>query len=138
MRTSQLLLILGFAGACGPPGQPSYPAQRASEPAHSAAAIDGEVLGVDRVPPSDRLASGVQLRVHPGAEGTVVIDLAPDWYLDEHGLTFARSERVQVEGSRVEKKSGTVIYATRIKKGGKTVELREPGSGKPLWNERAR
>jgi len=127
-----LLLPFWLAAACGPPGPPSYP-QRASEPAHSAAAIDGEVLGVDRVPPSDKLASGVQLRVHPAAQATVVVDLAPDWYLDEHGLTFAPSERVRVEGRRVEKKGGVVIYATRVKKGDKTLEIREPGTGKPLW-----
>ncbi len=133
MRALRLLIVLSLAGACGPPGPPSFPAQRAAEPAHSAAAIEGEVLGVDRIAPSDRLASGVQLRVQPGAEGAVVIDLAPDWYLDRHGLSFAPSERVSVEGSRVAKRGGVVIYATRVKKGGKTVELRQPGSGEPLW-----
>lgn len=133
MRPSSFLIALCLVTACGPPAPPSFPSQRAAEPAHSAAAIEGEVLGVDRITPSDRLASGVQLRVQPGAEGAVVIDLAPDWYLDRHGLTFAPSERVSVEGSRVAKPGGVVIYATRVKKGRKTVELREPGSGKPLW-----
>lgn len=135
MRPTPLFVLLCLMGACGPPLPPDYPAERAAEPPRAAAAVEGEVLGVDRVPPSDRRASGVQLRVHPGAEGLVVIDLAPDWYLDEHGLSFAPSERVKVEGSRVEKKSGVVIYATRVQKGTRTVELRD-ASGKPLWTEK--
>ena len=129
-RLLRVALLLALAG-CGPPGGPPYPAERAAEPAHSAASLDGSVLGVDHVAPADRLASGVRLRLQPGGASPVVVDLAPDWYLDRHGLRFARSERVRVEGSR--RGSEPVIYATRVTKDGKTVELRDPTSGQPLW-----
>ncbi|MFO0569867.1 MAG: hypothetical protein U0263_29730 [Polyangiaceae bacterium] len=133
MRRVLACAILLFASArCGPPGGAPYPAERASEPAHAAGAIDGEVLGVDRVPPRDKLASGVQLKLRPSERGAVVIDLAPDWYLDRHGLHFAPSERVHVETSP-ERSPGGVLYATRIRKGEKTVELRDPETGAPLW-----
>jgi len=98
--------------------------------------LDGEVLGVDRVAPADRLASGVRLHVRPGDAAPVVVDLAPDWYLDRRGLHFGRSERVRVEGVRTSRDEKSVIYATRITKDGKTVELRDPATGEPLWNER--
>ena len=129
MRSLVSLVVVAVLTGCGPP--PPYPSERASEPAHSAASLDGSVLGVDHVTPADRLASGVRLRVEVGGASPVVVDLAPDWYLDRHGLHFAPSERVRVEGSR--HGSEPVIYATRIRKGGKTVELRDPTSGRPLW-----
>lgn len=134
MRSSSLPWVFWLAVACGPPALQGS----AAEPARSAGAIEGEVLGVDRVPPADHLASGVQLRIQPGSSEAVVIDLAPDWYLSERGLSFAKSERVRVEGSRVERRGTIVIYATRIRKGDQTVELRDPSSGKPLWSEPAR
>lgn len=40
-----------------------------------------------------------------------LIDLAPDWYLTERGLSFSRAERVRVEGARVEK-SGSIVKST--------------------------
>jgi hypothetical protein len=87
------------------------------------------VLGVDHVSPADQLASGVRLRVQPGSGQLVVVDLAPDWYLDRQGLRLSRSDRVRVEGTRG---SGLVLYATRVTKGGRTFELRSP-AGRPLW-----
>lgn len=133
MRPTIVVLALSGAIACGPPMPPDYPSQRASEPARPAAAVEGEVLGVDRVAPADSLASGVQLRVTPGASETVVVDLAPDWYLDQRGLSFRPADRVRVEGSRVQKRGRVVIYATRVEKGERVVQLREPETGRPLW-----
>lgn len=135
MRLTSVSLFC-LAAACSPPAPPDAPGERGAEPARAPAAVEGEVLGVDRVTPTDRLASGVELRIQPGAADAVVIDLAPDWYLTERGLSFSRAERVRVEGARVEKSGSIVIYATRVQKGGKTVELREPRSGKPLWKEK--
>jgi hypothetical protein len=97
--------------------------------------LDGEVLGVDHVPPADRLASGVRLRLRPGGAEPVVVDLAPDWYLDRRGLHFGPSEHVQVEGVRRTGDNATIIYATRVTKDGKTIELRDPETGEPRWHE---
>lgn len=125
-------VVLVALASCGPPPRlPDRAAERPAEPARSAASLDGSVLGVDRVPPSDQLASGVRLRLQPGADSPVVVDLAPDWFLDRHGLHFAPSERVSIDGAR--HGSEPVIYATRVRKDGKTVELRDPASGQPLW-----
>ncbi|MBI3202619.1 MAG: hypothetical protein HYZ29_13850 [Myxococcales bacterium] len=136
MRLPWVSLVV-LASACGPSIPPGGPGEPGTAPARAPAAVEGEVLGVDHVAPTDRLASGVRLRLQPGASEVVVIDLAPDWYLNERGISFSRAERVRVEGARVEQSGRIVIYATRVRKGGKTVELREPGSGKPLWNEKA-
>lgn len=125
------LLVLGaLAAACAPSLSPAAGERRPAEPAHSAAMLDGEVLGVDRVPPGDRLSSGVRMRVQTSERSPIVVDLAPDWYLDRQGLHFGRAERVTVEGVR---QGGSVIYATRVTKGGRTIELRDPKTGAPLW-----
>lgn len=123
---------LAAAAACSPAvaPPPSAPEHRPAEPAHSAAQLDGEVLGVDRVPPGDQLASGVRVRLQTSASSPVVVDLAPDWYLDRQGLRFGRTERVSVEGVR---QGSSVVYATRVTKDGRTIELRDPKTGKPLW-----
>ncbi len=123
---ASLWALLFFA--CGPTAGPNYPAAQAGEPPRTAA--DGEVIGVDQVPPSDRLASGFRLRL--GGEKPMVVDLAPDWYLDQNGIRFSPSERVHVEGHRVERSGQSVLYATSVTKGEKTVELRDR-DGNPLW-----
>jgi hypothetical protein len=125
LRTTLVALLLV---ACGPPSGPPFSAANVGEPARST--VDGEVLGVDHVAPADKLASGVQLRL--GGEKPVVIDLAPDWYLDKQGLRFAPNERVHVEGREVERSGASILYAPRVTKGQTTVELRD-ADGNPLW-----
>jgi hypothetical protein len=126
MRSLLVALPLVLA-QCGPPApiQASYPG-RTGEPAQDAAY--GEVVGVDHVAPSDALASGVRVRLG-GSEGPVVVDLAPDWYLDQNGLRYSPNERLKVEGRR---SKSDVIYARSVTQGGRTVELRD-AEGRPLW-----
>jgi hypothetical protein len=92
--------------------------------------VDGEVLGVDRVPPEQALATSVRLTVRPGSARPVVVELAPGWYLDEHGLDLRPADRVEAEGSVDAERS--VFVARRIRKGASVVELRDE-EGRPLW-----
>ncbi|MCA9599605.1 MAG: hypothetical protein KC776_40130 [Myxococcales bacterium] len=122
--------------ACGPPQvPPPYPAQRGEAP-RSNAAIDGEVLGVDQTPPSAQLDRSVSLVIRPEADQPVEVHLAPQWYLDEHGMHIATGERVRIRGKGVTKAGKTVIEASRVEKGNQTLELRN-ASGKPLWQSDA-
>lgn len=89
--------------------------------------VDGRVLGVDRAPPSDTLATGVRLKLG-GDDGPVSVDLAPGWYLDQKGLHFATNERVRIRGSRVH----NAIVAQEITAGGRVIQLRD-SQGRPLW-----
>lgn len=115
-------LCLGCA-----PTLPSNP--RGEEAATPVTSVDGEIMGVDRVAPSDRLASGVRVTLRPDGSPAVVVDLAPDWYLSARGLELDRAERMKVEG---ENRPGSIVYARRVEASGQTVELRDE-AGQPLW-----
>ncbi len=128
------IIAAAFAlAACGPPEMPRpLAANGANEPAHSAASLEGEVLGVDHTAPADSLASGTRVELRPSGNHSVVVDLAPGWYLDEQGIRYSRTDRVQVEGMYIEGRGRTVLYANRVTQGGRTVELRDI-QGRPLW-----
>jgi hypothetical protein len=124
--------------ACGPPELPRpLAADQPSEPAHSAASLEGEVLGVDHTPPADSLESGTRVELRQTGDRPVIVDLAPGWYLDEQGIRYSRADRVQVEGTYIERQGRHVLYASRVKQGGRTVELRDI-KGRPLWPAQSR
>jgi len=63
------------------------------------------------------------------------VRLAPGWYLDQKGLHFSPSERVEVRGVRMEVQGEPALVAEQIKKGGKVVRIRDE-RGRPLWRPR--
>jgi hypothetical protein len=120
---SRILLVCALAVACAP--FKPLPAARGQEPAITS--VDGEILGVDRVTPRDKLESGVLVTLRTSEEA-VVVDLAPGWYLGKNGVSLDPSERIRAEG----RASGSVLYATSVEQRGKTVRLRD-AQGRPLW-----
>jgi hypothetical protein len=114
-----------FAIGCAPP-VPPVPGQ---DPGSAITSVDGEVVGVDRVSPSDRLASGVRVTLRPEGSPVVVVDLAPDWYLSERGLKIERADRMKVQGKS---RGGAIVYARTVEASGHSVELRD-AQGQPLW-----
>ena len=124
--------------ACGPPQLPRpVTADQIGEPAHSAASVEGEVLGVDHTPPSDELASGTRVELRTDRAHPVVVDLAPDWYLDQRGIRYSRADRVRVQGAYVEHRGRQVFYANSVTQEGRTIELRDE-QGRPLWPARSK
>lgn len=124
---SRVLIACAFVAACAP-FKPLPSAGAAHPPVTTS--VDGEIMGVDRMPPQDRLASGVRVTLRT-SEKPVVVDLAPAWYLGKNGLTLDKSERMRVEG---QSKPGSVVYATSVEQDGKRVQLRD-AAGRPLWKE---
>lgn len=94
--------------------------------------VDGQVLGVDRRPPSEALGSSVRLTLGGKAGVPVSVTLGPGWYLDQQGLHFAPNERVHVRGTRIEQNGRSSIVAQEITAGGRVVRLRD-AAGRPLW-----
>jgi hypothetical protein len=129
--SQRLGIVLVLAGACSPfqPIPNRAPDERSFDNAPPVTSVDGEVVGVDRVSPADSLASGVHVTIRVEGKPEVVVDLAPDWYLEENGLVLGRADRVKIQG-RTQK--GSVLYATRLEKAGQQLQLRDP-SGRPLW-----
>jgi len=93
--------------------------------------IAGTVIGVDNASPEDQLARGLRVTVQPEGERKVLVDLAPGWYLNQHGLHFSERDRLSVEG-RVSA-GDPVMAATRVTKGTTSVALRD-AAGRPLWH----
>jgi len=122
-------VVLVCLMACTVSSGPARPAgdaagARGHEPAH----IEGEVLGVDEVPPGDRMAGNVRVQLSLRGKPIDIV-LAPGWYLDEKGFKLERHRRVQVvEASR----EGSAIIARSIHLDGRLLELRD-AEGKPMW-----
>lgn len=126
---SRLLISCAFIVACAP-FKPLPKAESGRQHPPPVTSVDGEIMGVDRSTPEDRLASGVRVTLQT-SDRPVVVDLAPGWYLGKNGLTLDRTERMRVEGHT---KPGSVVYATSVEQDGKRVRLRD-AAGRPLWKE---
>ena len=126
-----LATFLVVSSACGP--------ERAQRPAHveqpqPTLAFDGSVIGVDGQTPDRALARNVRVRMQPEKGDPVDVDLAPGWYLDEHGLRFAPEERIEVEGIQTRQSGQSVIVARKVRRGPVSVVLRD-AEGNPTWTE---
>lgn len=129
------VLLLGssalFGAACAPPLSPI--------PAASAARSDvsGRVTRIERGP-DDELAQNVRVTLSTESGGTVSVDLAPGWVLDERGFSLKPEDQLQIEARRV----GERLEATRVRSGtpskpGPIVDLRD-AAGQPLWQPRGK
>jgi hypothetical protein len=76
----------------------------------------------------------VTLRVE---SGIVEVHLGPASFLRESGLEIARGDAIEVVGSRVKGDEGEYVIAREVRRGEKTVTLRD-ASGVPVWSGRGR
>ena len=67
------------------------------------------------------------------ADGTVDVHLGPKSFLDEHKLTVAAGDAVEILGSRVKVAGGDAVIAREIRSGGQTLILRDE-TGVPRWS----
>lgn len=64
---------------------------------------------------------------------TVTVLAGPASYAKDKGFTFAKGDKVEISGSRVTYNDAEAIIAREIKKGGKTLVLRN-ANGVPEWS----
>jgi len=121
---ASVLLVARLAAACAP-------ITPALAPSGAPLSIDGTVVGVDQRSPSEQLASGLRVTLQPEGQPKVLVELAPGWFLDQHGLHFSERDRLSVEGTS--RAGDPVLFATRVTKGSTSVTLRDP-AGRPLWD----
>ncbi len=77
------------------------------------------------------VCTGTHLIVKTDA-GTQEVHLGPTSYLDSQQFSFAKGDEIEVTGSKVVLQGNDVILARQIKKGGKTLVLRN-AQGVPNW-----
>ncbi len=83
------------------------------------------------------MGMGVHLALKAGNEA-LDVHLGPKAWLDEHGYTFAAGDELTIVGARTTMHDmatmtdKTALIAREIKKGDKTITLRDE-TGRPLW-----
>ena len=132
---SALVLILALTLACGPEpqggpgsgGEAGY--DRMYDP-KTVETVSGEVLSVAKN--TDRgKDSGVSLTLKTAKE-TILVYLGPAWFLAQQDLTFAPRDQVEITGSQFTFQGKPALIAGQVKKGDKTLKLRDP-AGIPAW-----
>ncbi len=68
------------------------------------------------------------------AAGTFEVRLGPCAYVMGHGFMFVKGDRIEVTGSKLTLRGHAVIIAREVKKGGKTLTLRDE-QGRPAWSQ---
>jgi len=91
----------------------------------------GTITSIDQITPMPGMRPGVQLEIKT-AKGLIPIHLGPLWYLENQDITLQPNDAVEVTGSRVFCVNQEVIMASEVRRGDKTLKLRDL-KGRPLW-----
>lgn len=98
--------------------------------------LSGQVSAVENVMPPDRAGrrgmGGLHLTLKTSTE-SVVVHLGPAAFSKEKNFVVAVGDDLEILGSRVELGDESVLLAREIKKGERTLTLRD-ASGRPLWS----
>jgi hypothetical protein len=132
---SALVLILALSMACGsenqgslgPGGGAGY--DRMYDP-KTVGTVNGAVVSVDQITDRGR-DSGVSLTLKTAKE-TILVYLGPGWFIAKQDLTFAPQDQVEITGSQTTFQGKPAIIAAQVKKGDKSLKLRDP-AGIPAW-----
>jgi coenzyme F420-reducing hydrogenase beta subunit len=62
----------------------------------------------------------------------ISVILGPSWYLDQQQIAFTPGDILEVRGSRITYENVSCLMAAQVKKGKKTLKLRNK-DGFPLW-----
>jgi hypothetical protein len=129
-----LALILALTMACGSenqggpgPGGAGY--DRMYDP-KTVETVNGEVVSVDKI--TDRGTDYGLSLILKTAKETVLVYLGPGWFLAKQDLTFAPKDQVEITGSQITFQGKPAIIAGQVKKGDKSLNLRDP-AGIPAW-----
>jgi hypothetical protein len=130
-----LIFILALTMACGSENQGGLgPGEgtgydRMYDP-KTVATVSGEVVAVDRIA-NQGTDYGSILTLKAGKE-TILVYLGPGWFMEKQGLTLAPQDQVEITGSQITFKGKPALIAAQVKKGDKSLRLRDP-AGIPAW-----
>ena len=93
--------------------------------------LNGVVQAVNEVPGPGR-STGVHLSLKTNSE-TMDVHVGPSWYLTRNNIRFAKSDQIEVTGSKVKFGGTEVLLAREVKMAGKTLTLRN-AQGIPVWS----
>ena len=124
------LLVMGVAMPSG--AQATAP--RRSAPVYNPATevtMNGSVEEVKPVSgPQGRAGIHLGLKID---QEIIEVHVGPSWFLTQNKISFDKGDRIEVTGSKVKFENGDVLIAREIKKGEKTITLRN-AQGIPAWS----
>ncbi len=127
------LVIPGLAFAAGgPPGTRGGRARTFDKA--TVTTVTGQVTEVHRF--AARRGDGIHVDLKT-ADSTFDVHLGPADYLDHHALSIAKGDTLEVTGSKLVGAGTATLIAQSVKKGEKSVTLRD-ANGIPVWAARGR
>ena len=98
--------------------------------------VRGEVTAVENVAAARGTGAGVHVTLKSDS-GSVNVHLGPDWYVNKQSVKIGKGDRITVTGSRIVLQGKSLLVAEQVKKGEKTLILRDR-QGYPRWSRRQR
>jgi hypothetical protein len=131
VATALVLFGQGLSFAQPPAGGPSG---RMYDPA-TVETVRGEVTAVTMAAHGGGRGPGVHVQLRT-ASGSLEVRLGPAWYLEREKLALGVGDEIEVTGSRVSANGQPALIARHLKKGDRSVSLRDE-RGLPLWRRGA-
>ncbi len=94
--------------------------------------LRGTASTVTVVPSRGGRRGGMHLALASGGQATDV-HLGPTWYLQQEGFDLAKGDSIEVTGSMIGEDGERFLIAREIRKGEKTLKLRDE-QGIPVWS----
>ena len=116
---------------CSDSGHYSCPHRIANRGAVALQTLEGKIAEVVYLPGATEDSGLVEVRLQSTAQGQL-IRLAPTAFLKENGFLLKEGDSVTVKGFPVNGMEGHLLVATEIRKGDKSLSLRD-ASGQPAW-----
>lgn len=124
------VLTLGAASALAQHGR-GQGAGRMYDPA-TETTVKGTVEEVKQIPGQRGGPGGTHLMLKTDKE-TLEVHLGPTAFLEKEKFTFAKGDQIEVTGSKVKIGAADALLAREVKKGDKTLTLRN-AQGVPVWS----
>jgi hypothetical protein len=136
VKRSSPAVVLGLAlAAAGARAQPGPgPKTRTWDP-NTIERVAGTVVRVERPASAQHMGQGVHLVLRTDGGETVAVRLGPAWWVDRQDVKIVADDRIAVKGSRVTVDGKPALVATEMKKGERTLVLRNE-AGVPVWSGR--
>jgi len=98
--------------------------------------VTGQIVAIQRMEAQHRFGYGLHLVLKVGEE-ELPVHLGPGWYFERNDFPIAEGDTLQVTGSRITLEDGPALIAAELRKGDKTLRLRNE-QGIPLWSNSPR
>jgi hypothetical protein len=102
----------------------------------SVVSMRGKVVKIEKSSPDEGMGDGIHILMATNKE-QIEVRLGPSWYVENQDIRFRPGDKIDVTGSRIWSSRNPLIIAAEVKKGDRTLRLRDK-QGFPIWGGRKR